>query len=75
VPWPTDEPNDYFGRRGFVLRLYEDPSTDDWSADLISADRERTMQRRYGSGQTAEGAALSAQRRYHVEQESDPPLP
>jgi hypothetical protein len=75
VPWPSDDPETYFTQRRFGLRLYEDAKEGDWSADLTSADRERTLQRRYGSGVSADAAALRAQRRYHVEQEPDPPLP
>lgn len=74
MPWPTEDPETYFDQRGFAIHVYEDPEEGDWSADLLSADRGRMLQRRYGSGDSADGAALGAQRRYHVEQEPDPPL-
>ena len=75
MPWPTDEPDAYFAARGFALFVVEDATKGDYSADLLSADRTLRMQWRYGSGATVEEAALSAQRRYHVEEESDAPLP
>jgi hypothetical protein len=40
----------------------------DYSADLLSGDGERRLQRRYGSGETAAEAAISARRRFEVEQ-------
>jgi len=76
MAWPTDDPDAYFASRGFALAVYEDAIEGDWSADLLSGDRERMLQRRYGSGASANDAALRAQRRYHVEQEPGrPPLP
>jgi hypothetical protein len=74
VPWPTDSPESYFAARELALHLYE-TDAGDWSADIVSEDRTITVRERYGSGASADQAALSAQRRYHVEEEPDPPLP
>lgn len=75
MPWPTDDPEKYFADRGFVLFVIKDATEADYSADLLSSDRRLRLQWRYGVGATAEEAAQSAQRRYHVEEEPDPPLP
>jgi hypothetical protein len=75
VPWPTQTPDSYFAERGFALRVYEDKAERDWSADIVSPDGTRIVSERYGSGATAGEAALRAQRRYHVEQDPDPPRP
>jgi hypothetical protein len=75
MPWPTDDPEKYFEDRGFVLFVIKAATEADYSADLLSADRRLCLQWRYGSGATAEEAAQSALRRYHVEEEPDPPLP
>jgi hypothetical protein len=40
----------------------------DYSADLLSGDGERRLQRRYGSGATPAEAAISALRRFEAEQ-------
>ena len=74
MPWPTDDPLGYFTERGFALRTWED-ADGKWWADLTTADQSRVVAPRYGSGVSAADASLSAQRRYHVEQEPDPPLP
>jgi hypothetical protein len=75
MPWPTEDPEAYFAERGFALHMHEDPDDGDWAADLVSQSGGRTLQVRYGSGESPDDAALSAQRRYHVEQEGEPPLP
>jgi hypothetical protein len=40
----------------------------DYSADLLSGDGGRRLQSRYGSGASPGEAAISARRRYEVEQ-------
>src|SRR5258707_13467428 len=75
MPWPTDDPNEYFGVRGFALRVYEDAAEGDWSADLVSSQDERTLQRRYGSGVSADDAAVGGPRRHHVGEEPARPPP
>jgi hypothetical protein len=60
----------WFAEKGLrllvVKELTETPP--DYSADLLSGDGERRIQRRYGCGASPSEAALSARRRYEVEQ-------
>jgi hypothetical protein len=60
----------WFAETGFrllvVRELTETPP--DYSADLLSADGERRLQKRYGCGESPSEPALSARRRYEAEQ-------
>ena len=60
----------WFAEKGFRLLVVQElPETQpDYSADLLSSDGERRLQTRYGCGTTPGEAALSARRRYEVEQ-------
>jgi hypothetical protein len=75
VPWPIEDPEAYFARRGFSLLVVNDAVHGDYSADILSEDRSRCVADRYSSGSSEEQAAISAVRRWHVEQDSPPPLP
>ena len=60
----------WFAEKGFRLLVVQEltQTQPDYSADLLSDDGERRLQTRYGSGATPGEAALSALRRYEVEQ-------
>jgi hypothetical protein len=60
----------WFAEKGFRLLVVEEltETQPDYSADLLSGDGERRLQTRYGCGATADEAALSARKRYEVEQ-------
>jgi hypothetical protein len=75
VPWPTDDPETYFAKRGYSLLVVQDPVHGDFSADILTADRGRCVIARYSSGESEAEAGVSALRRWHVEQDPPPPLP
>jgi hypothetical protein len=60
----------WFAEKGLRLLVVKEltKTQPDYSADLLSGDGERRIQRRYGCGSSPSEAALSARRRYEVEQ-------
>ena len=70
----AEDPFTYFAKRGFGLRTWQD-AVGAWWADITAIDDGQVVAPQYGSGESADDAALRAQRRYHVEQGPDPPLP
>jgi hypothetical protein len=60
----------WFAEKGFRLLVVEEltETQPDYSADLLSGDGERRLQRRYGWGTSPREAAFSARRRYEREQ-------
>ena len=60
----------WFAENGYRLLVVQEltETQPDYSADLLSGDGERRLQRRYGCGESPGGAALSARRRYEAEQ-------
>jgi hypothetical protein len=72
VPWPTEDPANYFEIRGLSLLVVKDDEHGDYAADILSADLGECVASRYSSG-SSESEAVAAVRRWHVEQ--DPPLP
>ena len=79
-------PDEYFGERGFVLRIEErnldaelprnakSRGSPHW-ADLVSAKSGEVVARSYGAGQSVDEAKLSALKRWVVEQEPPASLP
>lgn len=60
----------WFADKGFRLLVVQEltETQPDYSADVLSADGERRLQTRYGYGASPGKAALSARRRYEIEQ-------
>ena len=60
----------WFAEKGFRLLVVQEltETQPDYSADLLSGDGERRLQKRYGCGESSSEAALSARRRYEAEQ-------
>lgn len=65
---PVSEVVSWFAQRKLGLVVVRDELHGDWSARLTRKRDGRVLQTRYGSGRTAEAAALSAQKRYEQEQ-------
>jgi len=80
------DPDTYFAKRGFVLRVAERNLDSDlprtaatrgsthW-ADLISARSGEVVSRSYGAGKSVNEAKLRALKRWIVEEEPSAPLP
>jgi hypothetical protein len=66
----VDETMAWFADKGFRLLVVQELSETqpDYSADVLSGDGERRLQTRYGCGASPSEAALSARRRYEIEQ-------
>ena len=75
MPWPRDDPFEYFAVRGFTLDVEADTSRGDFVAAIRLTDLPESDGREYARGATLNDAATSAMRRFHVEQDPDPPLP
>lgn len=58
----------WFARRKLRLVVERDDLHGDWAARVTRPRDRRVLQTRYGSGPTAEAAALRAQKRYEQEQ-------